>query len=173
MTEQAQGAPAVSVSRAERGRRLGGYIYGTIIVLSVLVAGARAYPHEAGHIAVLVGVTSVVFWLAHVYSHALAHSVSHDEHLSFAALLEIARREASIVEAALPPIAPLLLGAFGVISTAAAVWAALGLGLAVLAAQGVAFARVERLGWVGTLVVVGVNVGLGVLLAALKLALSH
>ena len=64
--------------RAPRGAGLGGFIYGTILVLSVLVAAARAYPREAGHIAVLVAVTSFVFWLAHVYAHGLSYSAVHD-----------------------------------------------------------------------------------------------
>lgn len=155
------------------GERLGGFIYGTIIVLAVLVAGARAYPHDAGHIAALVAVTSVVFWLAHVYAHSIGLSVATDEHLSLAELRHIARREGSIVEAALPPLAALMLGTFGLISTRAAVWLAFGLGLAVLAVQGVVFARVERLGRLGTLAVVTANLGLGVLLVGLKLLVSH
>lgn len=155
------------------GERLGGYIYGTIVVLSVIVAGAQAYPHDAAHIAGLVIATAVAFWLAHVYSHAVAHSVARDEHLSFAELLYIARREASIMEAAVPPAIALLLGAVGLISTQLAVWAAFVLGLVVLAAQGVTVARVERLGWLGTLAVVAGNISLGVLLVGLKLVVSH
>ena len=67
---------AARVGRAAMGERLGGFIYGTIVALAVVVAGARAYPHGAGHIAVLVAATSVAFWLAHVYSNAVAHSVA-------------------------------------------------------------------------------------------------
>ena len=118
-------------------------------------------------------VTTVVFWLAHVYAHGLGHAVAHDEHLSLPELRHIARREGSIVEAAVPPLAALLLGALGVLSTTAAVWLAFGLGLLVLAATGVAFARVERLAWLGTLVVVAANLALGLLLLALKLVLHH
>ena len=161
------------VGRAAMGERLGGFIYGTIVVLAVVVAGARAYPHAAGHIAALVAATTVAFWLAHVYSHALAHSVASDQHLSFGELRRIARREGSIIEAALPPLAALLLGALGVLSTQVAVWSAFGLGLAVLAAEGVAVARVERLGPLATLAVVAGNVSLGVLLVGLKLVVSH
>jgi hypothetical protein len=161
------------VGRAAMGERLGGFIYGTIVVLAVVVAGARAYPHAAGHIAALVAATTVAFWLAHVYSHALAHSVASDQHLSFGELRRIARREGSIIEAALPPLAALLLGAVGVLSTQVAVWSAFGLGLAVLAAEGVTVARVERLGPLATLAVVAGNVSLGVLLVGLKLVVSH
>jgi hypothetical protein len=155
------------------GERLGGYIYGTIVVLSVIVAGSRAYPHDAAHIAGLVIATTVAFWLAHVYAHAVAHSVARDEHLSFAEVRHIARREASIMEAAVPPVVALLLGEIGVISTQLALWAAFVLGLLVLAAQGVTVARVERLGPLGTLAVVAGNVSLGVLLVGLKLVVSH
>lgn len=164
---------AARIGRAAMGERLGGYIYGTIVTLAVIVAGARAYPHGAGHIAALVAATSLAFWLAHVYSHALAHSVASDEHLSFGELRHIARREGSIIEAALPPLGALLLGALGLISTQAAVWAAFALGLAILAAEGVTVARIERLGLLGTLAVVAGNLSLGVLLVGLKLVVSH
>jgi hypothetical protein len=159
--------------RGPIGERLAGFIYGTIVVLAVLVAGVRAYPDDAGRIAGLVLVTSVVFWVAHVYAHGLAHSVIHDEHLSRVELLHIARREASIVGAALPPLAALLLGALGAFSTTTAVWIAFGLGLAVLAAHGVVFARVERLSWPGGLLVVAANLGLGLVLVALKVCVAH
>jgi hypothetical protein len=173
MTGQVQGPQTTRLRRTAIGERLAGFIYGTIIVLSVLVAGSRAFPDDAGHIAALVAVTSTVFWLAHVYAHGLAHSVVHDEHLSLAELRRIARREGSIVEAAVPPLVALLLGAFGVFSTKAAAWVAFGLGLAVLAVQGVVFARVERLSWPGALLVVAANLGLGVLLVALKVFVAH
>jgi hypothetical protein len=161
------------VGRVAQGERLGGFIYGTIIVLSVLVAGARAYPHDARNIAGLVATTCVAFWLAHVYSHALAHSVSNNRRISFTELREIAGREWSIVEAAVPPLAALVAGALGLVSTRNAVWIAFGLGLAVLAAEGIVVARIERLGRLGTLTVVATNLGLGVLLVGLKLIVSH
>ncbi len=164
---------AVRLTREASGERLAGFIYGTIIVLAVVVAGAKAYPDDAGRIAALAGVSSLVLWLAHVYAHGLAYSVAHDRHLSLSALRYIARREASMVGAALPPIAALLLGAFDVVSTDLAVWLAIGLGLVVLAVQGITFAHVERLGWFGTLLVVAANVGLGVVLVGLKLLLTH
>jgi len=166
-------SPAARVARSRMGQRLSGFIYGTIIALSVTVAGARAYPHNSGHIAVLVAVTCAVFWIAHVYAHGLGHSVAHQEHLTLAELRRIARREGSIVEAAVLPVAALLLGATNLASTRFAVWLALALGLFVLGAEGVVFARVERLGSLATAAVVIANLGLGLLLVALKLVLTH
>lgn len=159
--------------RSAVGERLAGFTYGTIVVLAVLVAGAKAFPADAGRIGALVLVTSVVFWLAHVYAHGLAHSVAHDEHLSFADLRRIGRREGSIVEAAVPPLAALLLGALDLVPTTTAVWAAFGLGLAVLVVQGLVFARIERLSWFGTLLVVAANLSLGLALVALKVLVTH
>jgi hypothetical protein len=159
--------------RAATAARVAGFTYGTIVVLSVIVAGAKGYPDASGRIAALVGATAVVFWLAHVYAHGLGHSVAHDRRLSLAELRHIARREASIVEAAVPPVGALLLGAFGVLSTQASVWAAIGLGLGVLVVQGIRYARVERLETLATLLVVAVNVGLGLVLIGLKLFVVH
>ena len=160
-------------SRVVVGERLAGYIYGTIIVLSVIVVGAKAFPHEPGHIAAIAFITAAVFWTAHVYAHALGHSVGHDARVTPAELKYIARREASMIEAALPPTGALLLGAIGLLSTRASVWLALALGLVVLGAQGFAFARIERLGWVGTITVVTANLLLGVVLIGLKIFVTH
>jgi hypothetical protein len=160
-------------ARSAIGERLGGFIYGTIVVLSVVVAGARAFPDDSGAVAKTVAVTTIVFWLAHVYSHALAHSVTRGGRLSFAELSKVARHEASLIEAGVLPVAALLLGAFGVLSARAALWAAFGVGLAVLAAQGLVFARIERLGTLGTLAVVGTNLALGLALVALKVLVTH
>ena len=155
------------------GERLGGFIYGTIVVLSVLGAGSRAYPDDAGRIAVLVVVTSTVFWLAHVYAHGVADSIGREEHISLPDLRRMARREGAIVEATLPPVVALLLGAVGVLSTDAAVWLAFALGLAVLAIEGVVVARVERFGALGTMVMVAANLTLGLALVVLKLVVAH
>jgi hypothetical protein len=156
-----------------RGERLGGFVYGTIVVLAVIVAGAKAYPHEPGHVAALVAITTVVFWLAHVYSHALAHSVTTDEHLSRAELTHIARDEAALLEAGVPPIATLLLGWIGLFEPRTSFWAALGVGMAVLIFTGLAFGRAERLGKLATLGVVAANLALGVVLVLMKVLVAH
>ena len=159
-------------SRAEIAERLGGFVYGTIVVLSVIVAGAKAYPDDTTRIAVLVAVTTIVFWLAHAYAHALAESVRSNEHLSVAEVRRIGRHEAPLVQAGVPSSAVLLLGSLGLFESDTAIWLAVAFGLAVLAVQGFVFARVERLGPTGTIAVVAVNLGLGLLLVALKLLVA-
>ncbi|HSC51858.1 MAG TPA: hypothetical protein VLD16_16465 [Gaiellaceae bacterium] len=172
--EDTAAAPSASHFRdLARGERLAGFVYGTILTLSVVVAGARAFPHDPGHVAELVAVTSVVFWVAHVYAHWLGESVSHGGHLSFAELRWVTSREWSLVEAAVPPVAALLLGAAGLLSEQAAVWLAFGLGLGVLFVEGIVFARIERLGLLPAVLVVLANLGFGLLLVALKLVVGH
>jgi hypothetical protein len=161
------------LGRMGLGERLGGFVYGTIVVLSVIVTGAKAFPHGLGHVALLVAVTTVVFWLAHVYADGLAFSIGHGVHLSLAELGRIARREAAILGAGVPPEAALVLGAVGLLSEQVAVWLALGLGLAVLGAAGIVFARVERLGRLRMIAAVLANLALGVVLIGLKVLVVH
>ena len=103
----------------------------------------------------------------------VAESVAREEHISVADLRRMARREGAIVEAAVPPVVALLLGAFGVLSTRAAVWLAFALGLLVLAIEGLVVARVERLGLLGTVGIVAANLALGLVLVVLKLVVTH
>ena len=167
------GAFARLGGRVVLGEGLGGFVYGTIVVLSVIVTGLKAFPHGLGHVALLVTVTTVVFWLAHVYAQGIAFSVGHDEHLSFAELGRIAREEASIVVSGVPPAAALVLGATGLLSTQVATWLAFGLGLAVLALAGLVFARVERLSPGRTVAATLANLALGLVLIGLKVFVVH
>jgi hypothetical protein len=168
-----EGGVAARFGRGAVGRDVGGFVYGTIVVLSVIVAGAKAFPHAPGHVALLVAVTTVVFFLAHVYAHGLAFSIGQDVRLSLAELLTIARREAAIVGAGVPPEAALLLGAVGLFSEEVATWLAVGLGLVVLAVAGIVFALVERLRPLSALAVIFSNLALGIVLVALKVFVAH
>jgi hypothetical protein len=173
MNEAAPSPQTEHFHRSRTAERLGGFIYGTILVLAVISAGAKAYPREAAEIAALVATTSIVFWLAHVYARAVAESIAHDRRISLAELGHLARREGTMVAAAVPSTAALLLGAFGFISTKAAVWTAFGLGLGLLVVEGFIFARVERLGRLGTFAIVATNLVLGTALVGLKVIVSH
>ena len=162
-----------SRSRGDEGERLGGYIYGTIVVLSTIIGGVQAFKDGAGHIALLVLATTVVFWLAHVYADALADSIHRGEHLTRRELMQIARRESSIIEAAVAPVLLLALGSLGLLSVRTAAWLAFLAGLIVLVTEGFAFARAEKLGALATLVIVAANLTIGLSLVALKLWVTH
>ena len=67
----------------------------------------------------------------------------------------------------------LTLGAVHVLEEETAVWLAFAVGLAMLGAQGFRYARFERLGLGATLIAIGVNLALGLLVVALKVSVSH
>jgi hypothetical protein len=154
-------------------RTIAGTVYGTIIVLSVLSVGARSFEHRLWQLDALVAVSAIVLWVAHVYSHGLGESLSRRRRLTIGELREIARHEYAIVLAAALPVGAITLGAIGLIDDHAAVRTALGLGIITLAAQGVRYARLERLSTVGTFVTVTVNLALGLTIVAMEVFVAH
>jgi hypothetical protein len=151
---------------------IAGTVYGTIVVMGA-IAAASSEATGAGDVAAVVAATVLVLWIAHVYSDALAETVKLGRRLDPAELRSVARRELAIPLAALAPVASLVLGAIGVLRDSTAGWLAMGFGLATLLVQGVRYARVERLGTLGTSLSVAVNLGLGLLIVGLKAGLGH
>lgn len=166
---------ARAVTRLFYGTRttIAGTVYGTIVVLAVLAAGATAFEDDLWGLAAIVVTTVLVLWVAHVYAHGLGESMQLDRRLDAAELGAIARRELAIPLAALAPAAVLVLGAVGVVRGSTAVWLAVGVGVATLALQGLRYAKVERLGPTGTIVAVAVNLVIGLAIVALKLVVAH
>jgi hypothetical protein len=164
-----------AVMRVVFGSRktIAGTVYGTIVVLTVLAAAGKAFEHDLWRLVALVVVTVLVLWLAHVYSDGLGESLQLDRRLDAAELGAIARRELAIPLAAVAPTALLVLGAVGVLRGRTAVWLAVGIGVATLGLQGLRYALLERLGRVGTLVSVAVNVALGLAIVAVKVLVVH
>jgi hypothetical protein len=156
-----------------RGERIAGIVYGTIIVMSVIAAGSAGTQTNAAEIAALAIPTSIVLWIAHVYAHALELSVESGRRLTWTNLRTLARREASIIRAAVLPAAALLLGAFGLLADRTAVWLALGLGTTTLAGEAFVYARLEGLGKLATGASVGMNLALGLTVVALEASLAH
>jgi hypothetical protein len=162
------------LSRVVFGSRdsIAGTVYGTIVVMGAIAAGATTDPRP-GKLAGAVSATVLVLWIAHVYSHALAETVRLGRRLDWAELTSVARRELAIVLAGVAPVAALVLGELGVLRESTAGWLAMGFGLATLLIQGIRYAGVERLSRLGTAVSVGINLGLGLLIVVLKAGLGH
>jgi hypothetical protein len=151
---------------------IGGTVYGTVLALAVLAGGASGHA-DPWKLFGVVAATALVIWVAHVYAHTLGESIERGRRLTLAEFSSVAGHELPIILAAVPPAVVLLLGAIGVMREASAVWVAFGVGLAALAVQGTRYARVERLGRLGTIAVVGLNLALGGIVVALKVAVSH
>ena len=54
---------------------IAGTVYGTIVVMATVTAGSNGDQTDAGRLAVLVVVTVLVLWAAHVYTDALGESL--------------------------------------------------------------------------------------------------
>jgi hypothetical protein len=161
------------VNARRTGERIAGLVYGTIVVMSVIAASSSGLERDSARIAGLVVATNVVFWVAHVYAHAVELSVVTRERLTGRGLKEVAAHEASILTAAVLPTGALLLGVFDFIGDRRAIWLALAAGTAALAGQGLALARIEKLTPFGTAVLVLMNVLLGLAIVALEVLISH
>jgi len=152
---------------------IAGTVYGTIIVMATLVAGAPAFKHDLWHLFAIVVVTTVVFWAAHIYSHGLGESLQLGRRITRSELAQIAHRERAMGLAVVLPAVALVFGALGVIRGSLSIWLALAIGVAALATQGLRYARLERLSATGTMVVVALNLALGLSLVLLKVVVVH
>lgn len=148
-------------------------VFGTVTAMATVTAYGRIFPDDPWKVEELVATTAVVLWIAHLYTHALSDSISEGRRLNGPRVLTLAVRELGILLAAVPASIALVLGALGLFDETVSIWLALGLGLAVLALEGVRYARIERLGSVGLLIAVAVNVGIGLLVVALKAEVLH
>jgi hypothetical protein len=152
---------------------IAGTVYGTVVVLSMVTAGAADYANDPWRLVAIVASGVIVLWAAHVYSHGLGESSKANRRLDAPEVAQIARREASILLAGVLPTAAITLGALDVVSARFAVWLALGAGVAALAVQGVRYARLESLSPAGTALAVAVNLVFGLIFVGLKVLLAH
>lgn len=152
---------------------IAGTVYGTIVVLSVIAAGAKAYEHQLWRLGSIAGISAVVLWIAHVYSHALGESLTLGRRVTFSEILAIARREYAIVLAAVLPVVAIMLGAAGILHGRSAVGWAFGVGIVTLTVQGVRYARLEDLSPLASVATVSVNVAIGLVLVALEAFVAH
>jgi hypothetical protein len=145
-----------------------GGLYGTVLVLAVIIAVTKS--GRAGSDIVLGGivVTSFVFFVVHVYADTLASRVRYPDRSWLDLAGEHAHHEAPILEAPVLPAIPLLLGVAGVLERQTAAWAAIGMGLVGLFAWGVALGRALGYRSAGPVLFGLLNVALGGMMVGLK-----
>jgi uncharacterized membrane protein len=153
--------------------RIASTVFGTVTAMATVAAYGRAFPDSPWTVEELVLSTALVLWIAHVYTHAISESLSQGHPLRVARVWRLAGRELGIMLAVIPPTLALLLGALGVMDETASIWLALATGLVILALEGARYSRIERLGLAGTLLVVGLNAGLGLFVVLLKAEVLH
>jgi hypothetical protein len=156
-----------------QGEAIAGTVYGTIIVLATITAGASAFVDDLWRLCVIITTSVFVVWIAHVYSHGLGQSLHMRRRLTWTELMAIAQREYAIPLAAVLPLISLILGATGILSGRTAVWLAIGIGVATLTLEGLGYARLERLNLTATIATVSINLALGLTIVLLKALVAH
>lgn len=156
-----------------QGEAIAGTVYGTIIVLATITAGATAFQNDLWRLCVIIIASVMVVWIAHVYSHGLGQSLHLRRRLTWTELMAITRREYAIPLAAVLPLISLVLGATGVLAGRTALWLAMGIGVATLTLEGLSYARIERLNRTATIVTVAINLALGLTIVLLKALVAH
>lgn len=167
--------PEMSLRSLILGTRetIAGTVYGTIVVMATITGASKAAEPDLLTVAEIAAVTTVVFWIAHVYSRGLGESLALHRRLTWSELVWVGWREGAIIRAAVLPILALVLGAAGVWGNSTALWVAVGVGVATLTLQGLRYARLESLSLVGEVVTIVVNVALGLAIVLLKVYVLH
>src|SRR5262249_39738296 len=136
-------------------------VYGTVLVMATITA-AYATERDPAKLAEIVIATNLVLWIAHLHAHGIGESIVLGRRVGLADIRDMSAREIGIVGAAALPCLALILGGIGVFSESTSVWIAFAIGLITLGAEGVRYARMERLGAGATAGAVALNLALGI-----------
>ncbi|WP_107094531.1 hypothetical protein [Streptomyces sp. XY431] len=164
------GLPEPGAAVPERRTDYAGAVYGSMLAASVIAASSVQEPHPRLSLVLLLVVTGLVFWAAHVYAHVAGQREAGQD-VTFRQVRRVGRHEWPIVEAAaLPALAVLVSPSLGAGENA---W----LALAVAVCQQVAWATLgaHRAGVRPRQVVAegAVNLVLGLVIVAAKVAVGH
>ena len=162
----------MAAPEAQRSPALAGAIYGQILATAVLAGLSEDEGLSSRELFAGVAVTTVVFWLAHVYAQALARRLGMQRSLGLSEVRDVALEEWPMVEAAVPTLLALALGWAGALSKDTSVTLGIGLGVAGLMAWGFVIARRSGMSPLGTLGAVALNAAFGLAIVGLKVAVK-
>jgi hypothetical protein len=145
-----------------------GGLYGTVLVLAVIIALTKSGKAEASVVLGGVAVTSLVFFIVHVYADTLASRVTYPDRHIPDLIRHHGHHELPILGAAVGPAIPLALGVVGVLTREQAGWAAIGMGLFGLFGWGLAVGRALGYRHGGAVVFGLLNIALGGVMVGLK-----
>ncbi|MEU5769593.1 hypothetical protein ABZ782_27105 [Streptomyces asoensis] len=149
-----------------------GAVYGSLLAASVVVGAGSLSSFPRLELIVLLLCTGVVFWAAHVFARLFGERIAYAP-VSRHEIRRVCMAEWPIVNAAVPPAAAVSVSPLLGLGPVGTVW--LALGVAIAGQVGWAAVAAFRAGATGRLVVAAgaVNLVLGLLIVALKVALTH
>ena len=143
-------------------------VYGAILAATVIVSSGDLRSPAA--LALLLFVSGVVFWLAHIYAATVAHRHGG---WNLAAIRTTLRHEWPVALASLPPAVAAGITALVGYSPANGVWFALIIAILEQQVWGYAAARNAKLGRRDMIIALGLNLVLGLIIIGLKLLVGH
>ncbi|MFG2822661.1 hypothetical protein ACGFX4_24900 [Kitasatospora sp. NPDC048365] len=162
--------PEPARNRSGKRTDYSGAVYGSMLAASVIAASNVSEPHARLSLIVLLMITGLVFWAAHVYAN-VAGSREIGRPITFAKVHRVGVREWSLVEAAvLPAVAVLISPWLGMDETA---WLALGVAITQQVGWATLGARRAGATWGQTTAEGAVNLVLGLIIVAAKVAVGH
>ncbi|MGW6361147.1 hypothetical protein ACWFR5_39740 [Streptomyces sp. NPDC055092] len=165
------GRPDRAESRA--GGDYTGGVYGSLLAASVVVGAGSLGSFPRAELVLLLLLTGVVFWIAHVHAQLFGARLARRKALDRGTVLRACRDEWPIVNAAVPPAAAVALSPLLGLDVKGALWLALSVAVAGQVGWSVAAARKagapRRLMAVTALV----NLVLGLLIITFKIVLKH
>ncbi len=147
-----------------------GAVYGSLLAASVIAAAGVSEPHPRLALILLLVITGVVFWLAHVYAHLVGEREA-DGSITWREARRVGRHERPIIEAAaLPAVAVLVSPWIGAGQNA---WLALGVAVGQQVTWATLGARQAGASNRQIAVEAVVNLALGLLIVLAKVTVGH
>jgi hypothetical protein len=145
-----------------------GAIYGTILSMAVISTASKDADLGPVAIAAWAAATGLVFWIAHVYANFVAAGFARPGEAR-TVLRATMKREWPLAQGSFIPAAALLLAPLGLVDTESATYVAVGVGVALLFAAGLAIGTREDLTWGRRLTIAAINASIGILIVLLKI----
>ena len=143
-------------------------IYGQILSTAVVATLSEDSEYSEFDVFLAVVISTLVFWIAHVYAESAAQRLNQQENLTLRQIAANGRSEGAMVLAAIPTALVLGLGAFEALNRDLTLDLAIALGVAELAGLGLIIARRSEMGLGGTIGSMLLTTSLGMLIVGLK-----
>lgn len=165
-----------ATSRARRAERRShadytGGVYGSMLAASVVAGAGLLGEFPRVELVLLLLLTGVVFWIAHVHAELFGERLAQMA-LDRRTVLHVCRNEWPIVKAAVPPAAAVAVSPLLGLDLPGTLWLALAVAVAGQVGWSVAAARRAGASWRQSATTAVVNLVLGLLIIAFKLALK-
>ncbi len=169
-TLHADSADLVTTGPAAPQRDFSWAVYGSLLVTTLLVVESQATV-SPDYIGLSILITIGVFWIAHAWAEIVGLRVRGP--IALTGVRQVVRDQATILAAAIAPVAVLVLRHTGLYPIDTAIALALIVSLVQLFIWGIVVGRAARVSWPATFVIAAIDFALGLVVVGLKVVAIH